>query len=105
MIYDVHTHVGLDQGFNLRGWWPYAATAQDLLQLMDANGVDRAVCFPFCVSSAYDPYSFADRKRVELIHNHVPYDRENGLLAQELDRIDHDKRLRLFAMFDPSRRV
>jgi hypothetical protein len=105
LLYDVHTHVGLDQAFNLRGWWPYAATAQDLLEAMDAHGIDRAVCFPFCVSSAYDPFSFADRKRVELLPGRVPYDRENPLLVQEVERLDVDKRLRVFAMFDPSRRV
>jgi hypothetical protein len=41
-LYDVHTHIGLDQGFFLRGWWPYAATAQDLLERMDAHGIARA---------------------------------------------------------------
>src|SRR5438309_1268650 len=39
MFYDVHTHVGLEPGFYLRGWWPYAATATDLLAQMDANGI------------------------------------------------------------------
>lgn len=105
MLYDVHTHIGVDQAFILRGWWPYAATAQDLLEAMDAHGIDRAVCFPFCVSSAFDPYSFADRKRVELLPGRVPYDRENPLLLEEISRIDIEKRLRVLAMFDPSRRV
>jgi hypothetical protein len=103
MLYDVHTHIGLDQGFLLRGWWPYAATAQDLLEAMDAHGTDRAVCFPFCLSSAYDPYAFADRQKIELLPGRVPYDRENPLLVQEVERIDTAKRLHVFAMFDPSR--
>ena len=59
--YDVHTHVGLDQGFYLRGWRPYAAWAQDLLEHMDAHGIDRAVCFPFTLPSAFDAFAFADQ--------------------------------------------
>jgi hypothetical protein len=104
-LYDVHTHVGLDQGFRLRGWWPYAATAQDLLQLMDANHIDRAVTFGFTLPSAFDPYAFADRKTAELLPGRVPFDRENTLLLDEVDRIDVDKRLIPFAMFDPTRQV
>lgn len=105
MLYDVHTHIGLDQGFVLRGWWPYAATAQDLLQLMDLHGIDRGVCFPFVLSSAFDPYAFADRQRVELLPGRFPYDRENALLVQEVSRIDTDERLSVLAMFDPSREI
>jgi predicted TIM-barrel fold metal-dependent hydrolase len=103
--YDVHTHVGLDLGFMLRGWWPYAATAQDLIERMDANGIRRAVCFPFTLPSAFDPYAFANEKRVELLADRVPFDRENVLLADEIARVDSDKRLSQFAMFDPARRV
>ena len=47
ILYDVHTHIGLDPGFYLRRWWPYAATVPELLAAMDAHGIDRAVCFPF----------------------------------------------------------
>src|SRR5690606_23491813 len=39
--YDVHTHVGLDTAFYLSGWWPYAATVQELLEHMDASGIAR----------------------------------------------------------------
>ncbi len=105
MLYDVHTHLGLDTGFFLRGWWPYAATAQDLLQVMDANDIDRAVCFPFCLPSAFDAIAYADRHAVELLPGRVPFDRENKLLAQEIERIDVDHRLFMLAMFDPSRCV
>ena len=104
-LYDVHTHVGLDQAFLLRGWWPYAATARDLLERMDASGIRHAVCFPFNLPSAFDPYAFADHKCVELLVDRVPFDRENALLVDEIDRIDQDKRLIAFAMFDPARRV
>ena len=38
-LYDVHTHVGLDPGFYLRGWWPYASTATDLVAQMDRHGI------------------------------------------------------------------
>src|SRR5579862_3026749 len=104
MLYDVHTHVGLDPAFFLRGWWPYAATVRDLLNHMDAHQIDRAVCFPFTLPSAFDPYAFADRNTVELLSNRFPFDRENHLLSQEIQRIDTGKRLLQFFMFDPSRK-
>src|SRR4051812_48703116 len=101
LVYDVHTHIGLDAGFYLRGWWPYAATAQNLLELMDASGIDRAVCFPFTLPSAFDPYAFAGSGQIKLLPARFPFDRENALLRQEIDRIDKTKRLLQFAMFDP----
>jgi predicted TIM-barrel fold metal-dependent hydrolase len=104
-LYDVHTHVGCDTGFFLRGWWPYAATAQDLLERMGENSIDRAVCFPFTLPSAFDPYAFATRGEVKLIEGRFPFDRENHLLANEIERVDSDKRLIQFAMFDPSRQI
>jgi predicted TIM-barrel fold metal-dependent hydrolase len=103
--YDVHTHVGLDAGFFLRGWWPYAATTADLLAQMDAHGIDRAVCFPFTLPTAFDPYAFGERNEVQLLPGRFPFDRENGLLAQEIERLGHSERLLQFAMFDPSREV
>src|SRR3954452_10248252 len=105
MLYDVHTHVGLEPGFYLRGWWPYASTAQDLLAHMSANGIGRAVCFPFTLPSAFDTYAFTDRNAVELLPNRFPFDRENQMLATELQRVDSQKRLLFFAMFDPSRKI
>jgi predicted TIM-barrel fold metal-dependent hydrolase len=103
--YDVHAHVGTDQGFYLRGWWPHSCTAQDLLQHMDGNGIDRAVCFPFTLPSAFDAIAFADRGKIELLPGRVPFERENVLLLQEVERIDRRQRLLPFAMFDPSRCV
>jgi len=104
-LYDVHTHVGLDQAFWLRGWWPYASTAQDLLRRMDANGITHAVCFSFTLPSAFDPYAFASHQEIKLLPGRIPFDRENFLLVQELERIDHEHRLLPLAMFDPSRLV
>ena len=104
-LYDVHTHIGLDVGFYLRRWWPYAADAADLLRDMDAAGIGRAVCFPFTLPSAFDPYAFAARKAIELLPGRHPFDRENGLLRVELDRLDRDDRLLQFGMFDPAREV
>src|SRR4051812_45687651 len=104
LTYDVHTHVGLDPGFFLRGWWPYAATARDLIEQMDQHGIDRAVCFPFTLPSAFDAYAFADRNELTLLSGRFPFDRENALLAQEIDRIGGG-RLIQFAMFDPSRQI
>ena len=72
LLYDVHTHVGLDQSLLLRGWWPYAATARDLLDHLDAEAIDRAVCFPFTNPSAFDAMAFADRHTVELLPGRVP---------------------------------
>lgn len=105
MIYDVHTHIGLDVGFFLRGWWPYAATVQDLTERMDRYGVDRAVCFPFTLSTAYDHDAFASRGEIVLRPGRAPFDRENALLLQEVNRIDTDRRLRVLGMFDPAREV
>ena len=105
MTYDVHTHIGLDTGFYLRGWWPYASTAADLLAQMDAHGIDRAVCFPFTLPSAFDADAFADRSEIELRPDRFPFDRENALLAKEIERIDAGGRLVQFAMFDPSREI
>src|SRR3954465_16065602 len=104
-FYDVHTHVGADQGFFLRGWWPYASTASDLVTQMDANGIAKAVCFPFTLPSAFDPYAYADRNSVDLIAGRFPFDRENRLLAQEIERLGLGHRLLQFAMFDPAREV
>lgn len=103
LLYDVHTHVGLDAGFFLRGWWPYASTAQDLLNRLDQAGIGRAVCFPFTLPSAFDPYTFAATGEIKLLDRRVPFDRENALLRQELDRVDRQGRLLQFAMFDPAR--
>src|SRR5687768_9597944 len=104
-IYDVHTHVGCDTGFYLRGWWPYASTAQDLLAHMDGNRVDRAVCFPFTLPSAFDIPAFSRDGGVRLLPDRFPFDRENALLAAEIERIDTGKRLLQFTMFDPAREV
>lgn len=104
-LYDVHTHVGIDVGFYLHGWWPYAATAQDLLTQMKANGIDRAVCFPFTLPSAFDAEAFASRDEVTRRPGRFPFDRENELLRQEIARLDTDKRLIQFGMFDPAREV
>jgi predicted TIM-barrel fold metal-dependent hydrolase len=104
VTYDVHTHVGLDAGFYLRGWWPYAATAADLIEQMDAHGVDRAVCFPFTLPSAFAIGAFLHNE-IELRPGRFPFDLENQLLAAELERIDRDRRLLQFAMFDPSREI
>jgi predicted TIM-barrel fold metal-dependent hydrolase len=104
-IYDVHTHVGCDYGFYLRGWWPYASTAADLLAQMDAYGVDRAVCFPFTLPSAFDTDAFVTAGEIALRPGRFPFDRENAVLAAEIQRIDGDERLLQFVMFDPSREI
>jgi predicted TIM-barrel fold metal-dependent hydrolase len=104
LTYDVHTHIGLDGGFYLRGWWPYAATARDLIEQMDRHGIDRAVCFPFTLPSAFDVYAFADHNEVTLLPGRFPFDRENARLAQEIERVGGE-RLIQFAMFDPSREI
>src|ERR1043166_6622339 len=103
-IYDVHTHIGIETVFYLRGWWPYSCTVQDLLGHMDAAGIRRPACFPFTLPSAFDPYAFG-QNRVELLPDRFPFDRENALLRQEIDRLDKEKRLLQFAMFDPARGV
>lgn len=104
-IYDVHTHVGLDLGFYLRGWRPYASWARELIEHMNAHGVDRAVCFPFTFPSAFNAVSFADQGRVELLPGRVPFDRENDMLVREIEALGARDRLYPLAMIDPSRCV
>jgi len=103
--YDVHTHVGLDLGFYLAGWWPYASTAHELVGHLDRAGIDRAVCFPFTLPSAFDPYAFAAERVVRLQDGRVPFDRENEALIREVKRLGLEDRLLPFAMFDPARCV
>jgi hypothetical protein len=105
MIYDVHTHVGIDTGFFLRRWWPYASTAHELLLHMQSHKVGRAVVFPFGLPSAFDPFVYADKHKVKRLPGRVPFDRENDLLLTELHRIDTGRQLLMLAMFDPSREV
>src|SRR2546421_10215516 len=105
LTYDVHNHIGIDAGFFLRGWWPYAATVADMFAHMDAHGIDRAVVFPFTLPTAFDPYAFAEQNTVQLLPGRFPFDRENPLLAKEIERVDADKRLLQFAMFDPAREI
>jgi predicted TIM-barrel fold metal-dependent hydrolase len=102
--YDVHTHLGLDLGFYVHGWWPYALTAQDLLTNMQRFGFDRAICFPFTLPSAFDPYAFS-KDELKLLPGRVPFDRENDLLAWEVSQLAPDGQLLQFAMFDPAREV
>lgn len=105
LYYDVHSHVGLDFGFYLRGWWPYAATAQDIIDHLESNRIDRAVVFPFGLPSAFDPYTFAKTNKTELLPGRYPFDRENEALIREVERVDSRCRLRVLAMIDPSRQV
>jgi len=49
--------------------------------------IDRAVCFPFTLPSAFDPYAFK-RSELKLLDGRFPFDVENQLLADEIERID-----------------
>ncbi len=77
---------------------------EDLLERMRVKEQDhdRAVCFPFTLPSAFDPYAF-ERGELKLLDGRFPFDRENDLLANEVARVDSERRLIQFAMFDPSR--
>ncbi len=105
LTFDVHTHLGADAAFYQRGWWPYAATAQDLLQHLDTHGIARACVFPFVICSAFDEEAFAQRGEIRLKPGRTPYDRENRLLVQECQRLDKQRRLHVLAMFDSNRNV
>lgn len=102
---DCHTHVGVDASFYLAGWLPYASSAQDLIGHLDSAGIDRAVCFPNPTPSAFDPWEFARTRDLVQLPGTVPYARENAVLVAEIDKVDVDRRLLPFAMFDPSRDV
>jgi len=103
--YDVHTHVGLDLGFYLSGWWPYACTAQELVGYLDRAGLDRAICFPFCLPSAFDPHAFAASRSLKLFPDRIPFDVEGEALIREIKQLGLADRLLPFAMFDPARCV
>ncbi|MFW6059766.1 MAG: amidohydrolase family protein [Phycisphaeraceae bacterium] len=102
---DVHTHVGVDYAFFRAGWWPYAATAQDLLERLDRYGIDQAVCFPFVVASAFDTDAFVRDRAFELIEGRFPFDYENPRLVTEIEWLGAQDRLLPLAFFDPGRRV
>jgi predicted TIM-barrel fold metal-dependent hydrolase len=104
-LLDVHTHVGLDAGFMLRGWWPYAATAGQLLDEMDRNGIHHACCWAFTLPTAFDSLKFARESRLELLPGRFPFDLEPELLLDEIARLGASDRLFVFAMFDPAREV
>jgi len=72
---------------------------------MNAHGIDRAVCFPFTMPSAFDSGAFADEHEVRLRPGRFPFDRENAALLWELERLDEGGRLLPFAMLDPAREV
>lgn len=103
LTFDTHTHVGMDGAFWSAGWWPYASTVQDQLQHMDATGIDRAVCFPFCTPTAFDYDQFKADRSLVLRDGRFPFDVENALMLQEIERLDRDRRLLPFGMFDPGR--
>lgn len=102
---DVHTHIGTDFGFFMAGWWPYAATVQDLLERMDRHGIDQAVCFPFVLGAAFDPYAFAADRSFKLLDGRFPFDHENPNLLREIEWLGATDRLLPVAFFDPGRRV
>jgi len=102
---DCHTHVGVDASFYLAGWLPYAANAHDLLVHMADAGIDRAVCFPCPTPSAFDPWAFAERRELRRLPGKVPYAKENSVLISELAKVDIERQLLPFAMFDPGRDV
>lgn len=104
-FFDVHTHVGLDAAFMLRGWWPYAATAQNLVDEMDRANIGYACCWPFTLPTAFDPMAFAREKRIALLPGRFPFDLETELLLNEVERLGAADRLFVFGMFDPGREV
>lgn len=103
-LYDVHSHIGLDQAFFLNGMWPYACTVQNLLHEMDHNAIDHAVAFPFCLPSAFESEPFS-KGEIKIKANRFPFDLENKLLIQEIERLKCRNRVHFLAMFDPERRV
>ncbi len=107
VLIDVHTHVGTDPANYLRGDFPYAQSAEDLLVRMDHSGVDVSVCFPFLYTSYLDFNSFLKGKMRKSRAGvcDVPYALENERLCQEVYEAYSQctRRLLPFAFFDPSR--
>ena len=107
ILIDVHTHVGTDPANYMRGDFPYAQSAEDLLVRMDHFGIDVSVCFPFLYTSYLDMNTFLKgkmRKSKTGICS-VPYALENERLCQEIYEAypQCTGRLLPFAFFDPSR--
>lgn len=106
-LIDVHTHVGTDPANYMRGDFPYAQSAEDLLVRMDYFGIDVSVCFPFLYTAYLDMGAFLKGKmrKSRLGVCAVPYALENELLCQEVYEAypNCTGRLLPFAFFDPSR--
>ena len=107
ILIDVHTHVGTDPANYIRGDFPYAQSAEDLLVRMDHFGIDVSVCFPFLYTSYLDFNYFLKGKMRKSRTGvcAVPYALENARLCQEIYEAYPQcaGRLLPFAFFDPSR--
>ncbi|NQU39885.1 MAG: amidohydrolase family protein [Lentisphaerae bacterium] len=106
-LIDVHTHVGTDPANFLRGDFPYAQSAEDLVVRMDRWGVDTAVCFPFLYTSYFDMAAFNKGRMLKRRSKDplVPYGVENARLCQEIYEAYPAcaGRLLPFMFMDPSR--
>ena len=107
ILIDVRTHVGADPANYIRGDFPYAQSAEDLLVRMDHFGVDVSVCFPLLYTSYLEMASFLKGKMRKSRGGicSVPYAVENERLCQEIYEAYTQcaGRLLPFAFFDPSR--
>jgi NAD(P)-dependent dehydrogenase (short-subunit alcohol dehydrogenase family) len=66
--YDVHAHVGLDPGFYLAGWWPYAGRPSTIAHHTPNGRIpDAAVCGPAAVHLVSDdaPHTHGQMLRVD----------------------------------------
>ena len=107
MLYDCHTHVGIELGHWLTGAFPYAQTYPDLIRDLDAAGIDKVVVFPMVTHFAMD---------LEAMHagqvatsatswSAFPYQFENSQLLHEIYELFDElaDRAEPLMMIDPSR--
>lgn len=106
-LIDVHTHVGADPVNYLRGDFPYAQSAEDLMVRLDRWGVDAAVCFPFLYSSWFNFDEFLQGRlaKSSSTESEAPYALENENLCREIYEAYPAcaGRLLPFMFFDPGR--
>ncbi len=104
---DIHTHVGLDAANYIRGDYPYAQSAEDLLIRINHFGIDAAICFPFLYTQYFDFNAFLTGKLKKSRNRicDIPYALENERLCEEIYEAYPEcaGRLLPFGFFDPSR--
>lgn len=106
-LIDVHTHIGVDILFYLKGYYPYAQDWPTLVDRGRAFGLSRFVVFPMISNFSLSIAGMRDgRFSLEGGLEHVPYALENRRHMVELTRRfpEYAGAALPFLIIDPSRR-